>query len=100
MFAEADYSTKRIRSKAAVPVQVQLQGYEEGGFQGYDTMDDVKALKNTLLHQFIYSSIHLFIAFYILYGGKMLGNTLVVLLLSMPKASIIPLAGYKQALLV
>lgn len=31
LFAEADYSTKRIRSKAAVRVQAQFQGDEEAG---------------------------------------------------------------------
>ena len=34
-------------------------------FGGYDTTEDAQALKNTPLHLFIYSSIHLVIAFYI-----------------------------------
>lgn len=53
------------------------------------------------MHLLIYSSIQpsicLSIAFIFLYWGKMLGNTLVVSVLGVPKASIIPLAGSKQA---
>jgi len=58
LFAEADYGTKRIRSKAAVRVQVQLQGDEEGGCLVYDIMEDAQSLTHTMLHLFIHLSIH------------------------------------------
>ena len=94
MFAEADYSTKRIRSKAAVQVQVQVQGYEEGGFQGYDIMEDAQALTKT--HHYL--STYPYIAFYFVFGEKP-WNALLGSLLSIQEASIIALAGAKQSLL-
>lgn len=66
---------------------------------GNNTMEGAQALENTLC---TYLSTHLSsrlsIAFIFWYWGKMLGNTLAVSVLGVPKASIIPLAGSKQAL--
>lgn len=56
LFAEADYSTKRIRSKAAVRVQAQFQGDEEAGAGVW--------MVGASVYLLLYPSLHRCVAFY------------------------------------